>query len=85
LKTGDDFSFGKGRETSFDPSLKLGLEYRIIDEVYVRGGLSSNPGQYTFGFGINLNRFTIDFASSVHNVLGFSPQFSAVYNFKTKR
>lgn len=93
MRIGAAWSFDKSiilsveakKETSFDPSLKLGLEYRIIDEVYVRGGLSSNPGQYTFGFGINLNRFTIDFASSVHNVLGFSPQFSAVYNFKTKR
>lgn len=73
------------KETDFDPSLKFGLEYRIIDEIYVRGGFSSNPVQYTFGFGINLNRFKIDFASSVHEVLGFSPQFSAVYFFNRKK
>jgi len=93
LRVGAAYSFDRTvtltieaeKETDFDPSLRFGAEYRIIDEIYVRGGFSSNPGQYTFGFGINLNRFKIDFASSIHEVLGFSPQFSAVYFFNSKK
>lgn len=90
LRVGAAYSFDKNlmltveaeKETDFDPALRFGIEYRIIDEVFVRGGLSSNPGQYTFGFGLNLNRLKIDFASSVHHVLGYSPQISLIYSFK---
>lgn len=90
LRIGAAYSFDKNlmltveaeKETDFDPALRFGAEYRIIDEVFVRGGLSSNPGQYTFGFGLNLNRLKVDFASSVHHVLGYSPQISLTYSFK---
>lgn len=70
------------KETNFDPALKFGIEYRIIEEVFVRGGLSTNPGQYSFGFGLNFGRIIIDFSSSVHHVLGYSPQISMIYNFR---
>ncbi len=70
------------KETNIDPALKFGIEYRIIDEVFVRGGISTNPGEYAFGFGLNLNRIIVDFSSSVHHVLGYSPQISMIYNFR---
>ncbi len=70
------------KETEFDPITKFGLEYRIIQEIYVRGGIASNPGLYSFGFGVNLKNLKLDFSSSVHQVLGFSPQISMTYRFK---
>jgi hypothetical protein len=70
------------KETEFDPITKFGLEYRIIEEIYVRGGIASNPGLYAFGFGVNLKNLKLDFSSSVHQVLGFSPQISMTYRFK---
>jgi hypothetical protein len=70
------------KETNFDPALKFGIEYRIIEEVFVRGGLSTNPGRYSFGFGLNFGRIIVDFSSSVHHVLGYSPQISMIYNFR---
>jgi hypothetical protein len=70
------------KETNFDPALKFGIEYKIIDEVFVRGGLSSNPGEYSFGVGLNLNKIIVDFSSSMHHVLGYSPQISMIYNFR---
>lgn len=70
------------KETNVDPALKLGMEYRIIDEIFVRGGISTNPGEYAFGFGLNLNRVIVDFSSSVHHMLGYSPQISMIYNFR---
>lgn len=70
------------KETEFDPVARFGLEYRIIEEIYVRGGIASNPGLYAFGFGINLKNLRLDFSSSVHQVLGFSPQISMTYRFK---
>ncbi len=70
------------KDSYFDPVFKAGLEYRIIEKIFVRGGVSSNPGLYSFGFGLNLKKLTIDFSSSVHHTLGYSPQVSMIYQFK---
>jgi len=70
------------KDTGFDPMAKFGVEYRIIDEIYVRGGIASNPGLYSFGFGLNLKNLKLDFSTSVHQVTGYSPQISMIYRFK---
>ncbi len=70
------------KDTDFDPMAKFGIEYRIIKEIYVRGGIASNPGLYSFGFGINIGSLKLDFSSNIHNVMGYSPQISMVYRFK---
>jgi hypothetical protein len=70
------------KDMEFDPIFKLGLEYRIIEQIYVRGGISTNPALYSFGFGLNFDKLKIDFSSSIHQTLGYSPQISMYYNFK---
>lgn len=61
---------------------KTGLEYRIIKELYLRGGISTNPTLSSFGFGLNLKQFRLDFASSFHSVLGYTPQLGLLYELK---
>lgn len=70
------------KDTEFDPVFKAGIEYHIIDKIFVRGGISTNPGLYSFGFGLNLKKLTIDFSSSIHQTLGYSPQISMIYQFR---
>ncbi len=70
------------KDTDFNPVFRMGFEYHIIKAVYVRGGISTNPGTYAFGFGLHLGRLQVDLSSSVHQVLGYSPQVSMVYQFK---
>lgn len=70
------------KDTEFDPMAKFGIEYRIIEEIYVRGGIATNPGLYSFGFGLNLKNLKLDFSSSIHQVLGYSPQISMIYRIK---
>lgn len=70
------------KDTEFDPMAKFGIEYRIIKEIYVRGGIASNPGLYSFGFGVNIGGLKLDFSSSINTVLGYSPQISMIYQFK---
>jgi len=90
LKVGAAYSFDSNilisveaeKDTEHDPILKFGLEYRIIEKIFVRGGVSSNPGTYSFGFGLNLDKLKIDFSSTIHQTLGYSPQISVYYNFK---
>jgi len=80
------------KDLDYKPAVRGGLEYTIINEAIVRLGYSTIPSTsgsenfsissiYTFGFGLELNNFNIDFASSVHQTLGWSPQISIVYVF----
>lgn len=64
------------------PEFKTGIEYRIIKELYLRGGVSTNPSLSSFGFGVNLKQFRLDFASSFHSVLGYTPQLGLLYELK---
>ncbi len=61
--------------------LRAGLEYNIMDLMYARIGVSNNPNIFSFGVGIYYGGFRLDFSSSMHQVLGYSPQISAIYNF----
>lgn len=61
---------------------KAGLEYHVVEALYLRGGIATNPSLSSFGFGLKINQFTVDVASSWHQELGFTPQFSLAYTFK---
>jgi len=60
---------------------KAGLEYHVVDALYLRGGIATNPSLSTFGFGLKFDKFILDIASSWHQQLGFTPQFSLEYQF----
>jgi hypothetical protein len=61
-------------------SFKAGLEYRVTEMLYLRGGVGTEPTLASFGFGLKMKKFFIDVASSYHSTLGFSPQVSLSYN-----
>lgn len=56
-----------------------GLEYRIKEILYTRIGLSNNPNIFSFGVGLKMNSFQLDFSSSMHQTLGYSPQIALIY------
>ncbi|MBN2236302.1 MAG: hypothetical protein JW729_02010 [Bacteroidales bacterium] len=60
---------------------KFGLEYQLIEQLCVRGGVSSNPDLFSFGFGLNLKGIHLDFGTSYHQTLGFSPKVGLYYAF----
>lgn len=59
-----------------------GTEYRFFSKGYARIGFATNPFKYTFGFGLVIKNLTFDISSSVHEVLGYSPQVSLQYAFR---
>jgi hypothetical protein len=67
------------------PIVKAGVEYRIVKEVYLRGGLSNNPSLNAAGFGIQLKKFNLDFAAAFHPQMGVSPQIGLRYRFEKKQ
>lgn len=60
---------------------KTGLEYKVVKFVALRGGVSVNPFKQFTGFGVNYEKFQLDFAVASHPVLGYSPQISIGYEF----
>ncbi len=67
-----------------DYVLKFGLDYKLSDILYVRGGLSTGIVAYSFGIGVHYNNVMFDISTSVHQVLGPSPQVSLMYCFNKK-
>jgi hypothetical protein len=69
------------KDIKYKAEFKAGLEYLPVKELYLRIGVSTNPTLSTFGFGLNLKNFKIDFAASYHQTLGISPQLGLSYTF----
>lgn len=67
------------------PIFKVGAEYHIVKEVYLRGGISNNPSLNAAGFGIELKKFNLDFAAAFHPQMGVSPQIGLRYRFEKKQ
>lgn len=72
------------KDVANKPIMKIGAEYRIVKEVYLRGGLSNNPSFNAAGFGIELMKFNLDFAAAFHPQMGVSPQIGLRYRFEKK-
>jgi hypothetical protein len=63
------------------PSVKIGIDYVILDFLSIRAGAASNPTKMAFGFGLNFSNFQLDLAGSYHQVLGFCPSTGIIYRF----
>ncbi|MFA6922670.1 MAG: hypothetical protein WC223_00310 [Bacteroidales bacterium] len=69
------------KDIDFKPLFKTGLEYHIVKQIFLRTGLSTNPTEYCFGFGLELKIFKIDFATKTNSILGCTPVISMIYDF----
>jgi hypothetical protein len=70
----------------YQPSLKIGMEYRPVGNFFIRTGLSSRPMRHYAGLGLANARCQIDYAVSHHSQLGFSHQLGFLLFFsKTKK
>lgn len=62
-------------------NFKIALEYHPVKALYVRGGVSTEPVQLTFGFGLKFSQFYADFTSGYFEPLGYSPGLALRYAF----
>jgi hypothetical protein len=69
------------KNSEYPMEFRSGVEYKFGHMAYARIGITTNPARYTFGFGLEMKSFTLDFSSSVHSQLGYSPQVSLQYSF----
>lgn len=57
-----------------------GLEYQLIDPLFLRLGVATEPASASFGVGYELSGgLSIDVAAAYHQVLGFTPAFGLIY------
>jgi hypothetical protein len=68
------------KDIQYNPVFKAGLEYKPAKVLYIRAGIATNPFLNAFGFGLEFKNFKLDFATSYHQTLGFSPQVSIIFN-----
>ena len=73
-------AFESEKDIQYKPSFKAGFEYHAVKQFYFRAGISTNPILNSFGFGLEFKNFNLDFATSYHQALGFTPQVSIIFH-----
>lgn len=71
-KTSIYFAFMK--EINFPFSYRAGIEYPLIDFLYLRVGAQNNPNSYSGGFGIQYSFFQLNYSIQSHIDLGLTHQ-----------
>ncbi|MBN2349231.1 MAG: hypothetical protein JXJ22_10355 [Bacteroidales bacterium] len=61
---------------------KTAAEYQIVNSIFLRAGVTSfKISSYSFGVGAVYKRLKADIAFSQHNIMGFTPHMSMIYEF----
>ncbi|MEO1255943.1 MAG: hypothetical protein AAFY41_13825, partial [Bacteroidota bacterium] len=69
------------KDLDFDEVFKVGIEYQVIQNVFVRTGISTQPFLGAFGVGFHPKSFKIDYAFSNESRLGNIHEVSLAYSF----
>jgi len=70
------------KEVEQDAQLKLGLEYALIERVFLRTGIRTKPFESSFGAGFHTGKFKIDYAFINNPDIGDVHELSVSYQLK---
>ncbi|MEP5612830.1 MAG: hypothetical protein ABJP45_11300 [Cyclobacteriaceae bacterium] len=70
------------KDHGFDEVFKVGLEYQIVGNVFVRTGISTRPFLSAFGVGFHPAKLRFDYAYLNDNNLGAIHEISLGYSFQ---
>lgn len=73
------------KDVDLEADLKMGLEYKILDKVFVRTGFTIDAGTHSFGAGIELDQFFFDYGIKIDQFLGNNHNLGLVFTFPQKR
>ncbi|SDL35108.1 hypothetical protein SAMN05421823_105273 [Catalinimonas alkaloidigena] len=73
------------KDLDYPALVRAGVEYRIIPEVALRTGISTDPSVFYFGAGFTRHQFALDYALSTHPSLGLSHHLSLQYRFDVRK
>lgn len=68
-------------EKNLDAKMQVhtGVEYAVMKYLVLRGGVRFPDFSFSLGFGTQWKGLSVDFSSSYHSYLGYSPQLALVY------
>ncbi len=66
-------------------NITAGIQYKLISQLLVRGGVSSATSSFWMGLGLTIKSFRIDVTSSYHNQLGVTPGLLILFNFNADK
>lgn len=69
------------KDLELAPIVKTGVEYRPSKLIFIRLGFNTQPFAPSIGLGFHVKGIRLDLASTIHPVLGVSPQASLTYDF----
>lgn len=75
------FALEAEKNMNYQLRLKGAVEYKPIKNFFLRGGLATQPIEFTFGCGYKFKAIQIDLGSAFHQLIGWSPHFSLTYSF----
>lgn len=61
------------KDVMFPLSFRSGLQFEIIQSLFIRAGITTKPETYSFGFGYQASSWEVNFGLQQHNPLGLSP------------
>ncbi len=71
------------KDIDFPTRVRTGVEYRFIEDFYMRVGAATAPTIVTFGIGVQVpSGLGIDISSSYHQILGITPSVAIIYTPK---
>lgn len=73
------------KESDQVTNIHLGIQYKPIDQVWVRAGVQTDPGSVYFGVGYLYLDFRMDLSVSLHQQLGATPGLQLAYMIKKKK
>ena len=69
------------KDIRYKPSLKIGINYDIIQYISLRAGIANEPSVFSAGIGINYSIFSLDYALVKHPDLGLTHQAGIILSF----
>ena len=72
-------SINKQFDNKFD--VGFGIDYKLLEIISLRGGLTMKPFKQYVGIGLNHKKFNVDLAIENDPNLGYSPQIALAYAF----
>jgi len=67
------------KEIGFNPSIKFGIEHKLIENFFLRFGVSNEPNLYYCGIGLFYKFLEFGYAVSSHPDLGLTHQFDLIF------
>ncbi|MCZ4693248.1 hypothetical protein DWB61_06665 [Ancylomarina euxinus] len=69
------------KDFDHDIRLKVGFEHKLLENLFIRLGVSNHPDQISFGLGYQYKMMKINLAYSKHQNLGYTPSFDLNISF----